>query len=758
VVVDDSSNYYELTSPAITPINDLSTMAGFHFRGFVHLQAKADVTDPDTEGISPINALVNVTPDFFVRTNYMPGIYSASALEQIKVYAISLETGAYTTLTAPATGGLGVRRVSGMSPLATEGSYFWVSHQNFNGSVYTAKPATAYNWTFSSLPSSGATEPLSFIYDTTAPTTNAVESILTQSATGSSAIAVKVKVGIMDTTSGVATSTLYVLDNTATVVARVEVPLANQLDYLAINLIVSLAQSQVYSFFNVVTDAAGNTSTSSTLIFSTPSVSSLIPPVFGPSYASDVRSNQATLNSTMYNTGGSIVTSVGTCWVLNPTLFTAATNSPGCMQSAPSATGYGVYQIFRDTHLGLPASTSISYRSFATNGSGTSFSPILSTTTLNLASATTTNPATPIIGAIGVSSTTADSAKLISRLEASGGAPVTSYGFCWALASTSLPATPTSASSCYRTAVVLPSTATLPYWFVKTFDLLPANTLIHYRAYVGNSVGTSTATGSFTTQAAWLDFELLDYSISSVFDDNSKTYTLTLPFTPRDLSSYRYSVPVSWSSSPVYFDRSLPYTVTLEDLSGNIIETQTGMITTFNQYTAPNSINITFNSVAPSGYVVVRPVINQPEGSYIESFGSTTARLNNVKPKILNLIDPDLAEDIVSGSGGGSGPSLPDPGIEIVLDTEIIRSGSESLLTWDTKVNYPMSCEIIGPSSFGTNGLYTFDPSVSGSIGSVSTGPLSSAQIFELECYEAITDSTFNTTKRIDVAGKLQER
>jgi hypothetical protein len=762
VVVNDSSQYHEFIGPSISADSGLSSMAGYHFRGYVHLDIKANNNNAYITGLSPNNLAIKANPVFFVETNREATAYNSPELEDIKVYAVNLDNNTYNTVVADANGSEGIREIDSMGSLSADGNYFWVYHQRYNATTFTEKPNTAYNWTFNSLPSSGAIKPLAFIYDTTRPETNAVESVKATTAPDNDNVSVLVRVGIKDKTSGLSTSTVLVTNTSGVVVAAVITPLAKQRDYLALNINLIVPDAQSLTFVNVVEDAAGNISTSTPVTQLIPATESLtFPTVINvtPLPPDNIQSTQLYLSSQVTNSGGSLVSARGSCWELNETSFTSATNTPRCRISYSSTAGFD-NDVYTDTHTSLPASTTIYYRAFATNGSGTAFSPIVSVKTRSFAGEFYSDAVVPVLSLAYQASTSADSSRLGGKIDGSGGSRIFHRGVCWGLIATMLPTEAVDSPNCFVWNGSLPTNTSLPHWFDRVFYNLPFNTTIHYRAYASNAIGTSTRTASFSTDPARLDIAALDYTITNTaYNTASESYSITLPVIALDRSNYV----IGYSATSNYpIKRTVPFTVFAEKLDGSLIASQSGFVT------VPRDIFLSGEPVAsipsvtltniPFGFIQLRVVVNDGEPTYNESFGSTTAFTNNSPPaKIINLNDPKLEEDIITTSGGGFGPTLQNPNYEISFGSDVIRAGSQTLLYWDTKVNYSMSCEIKGPTTFGTNGVYTFDPSIDGVTGSVSTGVLSSAQVFRITCHEPITNTTYFTETRVDVIGALKE-
>lgn len=95
----------------------------------------------------------------------------------------------------------------------------------------------------------------------------------------------------------------------------------------------------------------------------------------------------------------------------------------------------------------------------------------------------------------------------------------------------------------------------------------------------------------------------------------------------------------------------------------------------------------------------------------------------------------------------------PTPNMTLTTPQEVVGSGGDAVISWDTDATYSMNCTLSGP---GITSI-TFDPSVSGATGNVTATGLTSAGTFQLQCVEPITSSVFTETLDIEVVGEVQE-
>lgn len=93
----------------------------------------------------------------------------------------------------------------------------------------------------------------------------------------------------------------------------------------------------------------------------------------------------------------------------------------------------------------------------------------------------------------------------------------------------------------------------------------------------------------------------------------------------------------------------------------------------------------------------------------------------------------------------------PNPNIELSADRLLVRSGEKVRLTWNTKVTFPMTCQVFGPGITTIN----FDPSVNGATGSQQSGQINAKSVFTLSC--VVAGTTFTDTVTIETQGVIEE-
>jgi hypothetical protein len=217
----------------------------------------------------------------------------------------------------------------------------------------------------------------------------------------------------------------------------------------------------------VVSDEKGtNTGTTVEVSFTTTAAGS--PATLGTPSFSSVTHNSAVLGGNVTDDGGCAVTDRGTVW--------GTSSSPTGNELSHGSGGTGS---FSHSRSGLPSSTLVYFRAWADNCAGRAWSADGSFTT-------DPAPLAPTVETPTVSAVTDSTAVLGGTVSDNGGATVTARGTVWG---TSPNPTGNSLSEGSGTGS-----------FSHLRDSLPPGTLIYFRAYATNSVGTSySADGSFTT-------------------------------------------------------------------------------------------------------------------------------------------------------------------------------------------------------------------------------------------------------------------
>ncbi|MDP2788644.1 MAG: hypothetical protein Q8O46_01125 [bacterium] len=193
----------------------------------------------------------------------------------------------------------------------------------------------------------------------------------------------------------------------------------------------------------------------------------ITPTVFG------ITSTGATLGANVTSLGiPAAISARGTCWA------TTAAPTTNCVAEGATTTG-----IFTHARTGMPSSTTIFYRGYATNTSGTGYSADGTFTTLAAAVA-------PTVDTSAVTNITQSSADSGGTIISNGGSAITVSGIVWDTVTN-----PTTALA----------TKTTDGWaiggpWVSSMTGLNASITYHVRAYATNSVGTSYgADVAFTT-------------------------------------------------------------------------------------------------------------------------------------------------------------------------------------------------------------------------------------------------------------------
>lgn len=763
VTVNETADTFGFTSPSIKPnisytvfptIAKTPGSPSSHFRGYVHLQDKSGLTAaPNISSLSPDGSFLRSTPDFLVRTNRMPSIYGPSTLNSITVKSYNVSDSTQKAVTVPASGGVATRLISGM-PTLTDGAYLWYYSQDFTGSTQNIH-LPAGDWNYIGIPSTGQTTPLSFTVDSTPPETNLITGIDTISSVGMDKVRTNIKLDTEDTLAGLATSTLVIkrLEISGGVpiyatTSQIMTTLSGQIDLLKLNFDVTLDENEDYQFIHYLTDRAGNISVSNTFNYSTPAVATLSAPILEVRDASDIQTTQAYIPSFINSNGGSTITERGTCWsfAAMETLNLSSLPIPGvhCLADSGLNSGFPI-GLYGFTHTGLPASTTIWYIGYAKNGTTISTSPWSSFKTLPDGTEISPTPALPTIGSVYSDSITANSANAIMRIDSTGGALITQRALCWRLNPGLITPAPTLGPDCYIDNTLRSGSYSLPDIFSRKFYYLPADTDIYLIGYVANSVGTTSKWSIIHTPKESLDIAQPDFLLSQTYDSSTKTYSLDFSVSATDLSNFFLPPTVLGDDR-----RTVPFLAKLMNWSGVVVDSINGTVKANNPANPAEPVDmipLQFTNVAP-GLYQLRVEVNDPESVYPERAASTTAGINNLRIKLLNL--PDL-----DGGGGSPTPPLANPGFSLYFDRKIARSETPTKLYWDTKLPLDMSCKIYGGSDFGPSAIYSFNPAVDGQTGNVELNKLQNYQTFELTCVDvsAGTGLVYSTTTSITLTG-----
>ena len=126
-------------------------------------------------------------------------------------------------------------------------------------------------------------------------------------------------------------------------------------------------------------------------------------------------------------------------------------------------------------------------------------------------------------------------------------------------------------------------------------------------------------------------------------------------------------------------------------------------------------------------------------------------------------VTADVNNEVFEASGEGNNTQsftftlIPqDPGIDITGDA-VVRGGDQAELSWNTNSTANMTCTVTGPltATYPTGVLTTFNPSVDGQTGSVTTDIINAKFTFTLTCLEGSV--THTSTHGVEVAPAFQE-
>jgi hypothetical protein len=249
--------------------------------------------------------------------------------------------------------------------------------------------------------------------------------------------------------------------------------------------VTGLSAGTAYSYRGYVITSTGtyySTPVSSFTTVSQPPVT--LPTVISPT-SSGITSTSATLGGNVTSSGGSTITERGVVYSrtsTNDNPFIAGTGVTKVV--APGTTG-----IFTVNAAGLLANTAYSFRAYAINSVGTSYTSAIGSFT--------TPPATtaPVITSPTSANITSSSATLGGNVTGSGGATVLQRGVVFSLTATN--ANPSIGGT--GVSNFSATTAGTGVFTVNSTGLTPGRSY-SFKAYAINSVGTSyTAVGTFTT-------------------------------------------------------------------------------------------------------------------------------------------------------------------------------------------------------------------------------------------------------------------
>ena len=243
-----------------------------------------------------------------------------------------------------------------------------------------------------------------------------------------------------------------------------------------------LTDNTQYSYCGYVITNQGTYYTSPVSIFTTPA----LPPITLPTMTSltigNVAATTAILGATVDADGGSPVTARGIVYSVTSTNDNPFIGGPG-VTNVPGGSGTGTFTV---NASGLAPSTTYSFRAYATNALGTSYTTAIGTfSTASL----------PVVTSPTFTNITSTSALLGGNVTSSGGLPILQRGVVFSR--TSVNGNPIMGGNGVS-AFAASSTGT-GVFTVNVTGLAP-NTAYSFKAYAINAVGTAyTTAGTFTT-------------------------------------------------------------------------------------------------------------------------------------------------------------------------------------------------------------------------------------------------------------------
>lgn len=476
---DTLDNYRSIITPTMYPDSSITNLTGHQFRARLHLQAKSSASRPDIEIISPAqNFAFNTNPTFEFSVNNLPSLYGALETSATRLYLLNQTSGVRYAYNAPSLGGVGRRSINSLD-LLPEGYYFWLFHQSYNGSVFLQPSSSILNWTFTQVPSTGASQISSFVVDRTPPRVARISSVnamdLAWPDPNDAPLLVRIVAEAEDVLSGLALTTINIYDSLGTLELSVpiEQTVSPQSTIRPRNLVnfevtASLFQGQDYSIELIAADDAGNEAVATRFNYTVPNIRAISLPVLDNMTVSRITTDSAEVAVTLSSMGGAGVTRIGSCW--NSTFIDTleakepipdfSTDPSRCVETDLSDVDIKP-GAFTFNHRGLPENSTIFHYTYASNMTGTSYTSASSFTTLPSAFAPDSAPVPPTLSSLEPTLVFANSASIGASITAIGGGLVTSRSICWSLTpptSTTEPPTsiPEDLSYCLATMYTCP--------------------------------------------------------------------------------------------------------------------------------------------------------------------------------------------------------------------------------------------------------------------------------------------------------------
>lgn len=248
-------------------------------------------------------------------------------------------------------------------------------------------------------------------------------------------------------------------------------------------VVTGLTMGSGYSYRAYATNAYGTTySTPATF---TTEIGAVTPTVVNPS-SSIILDTSATLGGEITTDGGDAVTERGIVFSVTTENGDPLIGGTGVTKVVADGTATGA---FTAPVTGLNPATGYSFKAYATNGTGTSYTSVAAFTTLAAFS-------TPTVGATTTSVVTAGSARLAAEVTSDGGNGITERGFVYAATSTNA-APQLGGSGVTKVAIAGTSGAV-----AATLTGLSSTTGYTVRAFATNAKGTTYGDAATFTTAA----------------------------------------------------------------------------------------------------------------------------------------------------------------------------------------------------------------------------------------------------------------
>jgi hypothetical protein len=230
-----------------------------------------------------------------------------------------------------------------------------------------------------------------------------------------------------------------------------------------------------YSFRAFAINNAGTGYTTPVSTFTTNAVAATAPTIGGPT-SSGVTANSATLGANVTGDGGAQVTARGVVFAATATNSNPQLGQPG-VTTLPTTGTVGVFTV---NATGLAPATSYSFKAYATNSVGTTYTTPVSSFTTSSA-----GPTAPVIGEPSVANLTPTSATLGGNVTSDGGSSITTRGVVF-----SIPSVNSDPLIGGAGVTRIPASGTVGVFTVDALGLPPSTPYV-FKAYAINGIGTT---------------------------------------------------------------------------------------------------------------------------------------------------------------------------------------------------------------------------------------------------------------------------